>query len=90
MRKHYKTWLNSIFFALTISAAVSCSGGDEEEKQISATETKPAAAFQFPALKERTGEMAKTEEWAKTKEKVNEYMQKLQKNPAKPNIFKMS
>ena len=36
-------------------------------------------SLEIPPLKERTGELAKADEWVKTKEKVNELLQKINK-----------
>jgi tetratricopeptide (TPR) repeat protein len=40
---------------------------------------KKIVSLEIPPLKERTGELAKADEWAKTKEKVNELLQKINK-----------
>ncbi len=38
-------------------------------------------SLDIPPLKERVGELSKADEWVKTKEKVNELMQKISKKP---------
>lgn len=58
--------------------------------KVKAENTKPnvqqkTVSLEIPPLKERTGELAKTEEWTKTKEKVNELLVKINKNSSDLN-----
>jgi tetratricopeptide (TPR) repeat protein len=79
MKKYYKTLLSGIILMTLSSTFVACSESEAEETPAAAPNT---TVFEFPALMERKGELANTEEWAKTKEKVSEYMDKLKKDPS--------
>jgi tetratricopeptide (TPR) repeat protein len=66
-----------LFFAALISVTFSSCGETEAANQ---KDQVVMTRFVFPDLKPRQGEMAKTEEWEKTKTKVAELMAKLNKN----------
>ena len=68
--------LLSFLFATPIM--VGCGGKTIPKK------TKPnqrVVSLDIPPLKERTGELSKADEWIRTKEKVNELLQKINKKP---------
>ncbi len=68
--------LASVFFALFLT--VGCQKTAQDDRQ----SAEANAAFEIPALYERRGELAKAEEWQRTKEKVTELKERLKINPS--------
>ena len=67
------------FFILTILVAqISCT---KTQKTESSTAENSSSNLEIPALFERTGDLAKAQEWQKTREKVDELKKKLEKDP---------
>ena len=67
------------FFILTILVAqISCT---KTQKTESSTAENSSSNLEIPALFERTGDLAKAQEWQKTRGKVDELKKKLEKDP---------
>ncbi|HLP14503.1 MAG TPA: tetratricopeptide repeat protein [Flavobacteriales bacterium] len=66
-----------LFFATVLGVTFTSCGETEAAEQ---KDQVVVTRFVFPELKARQGEMAKTEEWEKTKTKVTELMAKLNRN----------
>ena len=67
-----------LFMLMILVAQVSCTKTQKSEN--SATQNG-SSNLEIPALFERTGDLAKAQEWQKTREKVDELKKKLAKDP---------
>ncbi len=75
-----KIILLSSFLFLGISSLLLVGCNSKVKAENNKTNIQPkTVSLEIPPLKERTGELAKTDEWTKTKEKVNELLAKITK-----------
>jgi tetratricopeptide (TPR) repeat protein len=83
---HSKLILLSCILLLSTSALFMAGCNSKVKAENTKTDIQPkTVSLEIPPLKERTGELAKTEEWTKTKEKVDELIGKINKNSSDLN-----
>jgi tetratricopeptide (TPR) repeat protein len=72
-----------LLFTISMAALLLNTGCNSKASAETSKNTieKKKVSLDIPPLKERTGELAKAEEWTKTKEKVNELIDKINKKP---------
>jgi tetratricopeptide (TPR) repeat protein len=67
-----------LFILMILGTQISCT---KTQKTDSSTAQNGSSNLEIPALFERTGDLAKAQEWQKTREKVDELKKKLEKDP---------
>lgn len=67
-----------LFVLMILGTQISCT---KTQKTDSSTAQNSSSNLEIPALFERTGDLAKAQEWQKTREKVDELKKKLAKDP---------